>query len=84
MPPHSTSGRSVVLLCTLIRRYIAIRVEGVMRKSKFKADRLALLHMRQDPCSNLTAFLVPTNERMDSKPNFYQATSASFQILFHS
>jgi hypothetical protein len=87
LTPHPTSGRYVALLFTLIGRYIAIiaiRLGGVIRKLKVKVDRLALLHLRQDQCSNLTTFLVPTNGRMDSKPNFYQAASASFQILFRS
>jgi pyrimidine deaminase RibD-like protein len=41
-------------------------------------------HMRDDPCSDLTQFLVPPNECMEKKPNFCQAISASFQILFNS
>ena len=65
-PPHPTSRRSVVLLRTLVGRCIPVKLRGVLRPLEVKADWLALLHMRQDLCSNPTAFLVPPNECMDS------------------
>ena len=60
------STKSVVLLRTLVGMCTTVKSRGVLRQLELKTDWLALLHTRQDPCSNLTEFLVPPNECMDS------------------